>query len=124
MTIEQLHEFIINNEDIHIFTSIIDLILSIDKHQTFLCHIYIDPSYYSNTIPFSHSELIADNVNLNQVIYSIQKIASLLGIKFDQNSSNEFLQETKQRKSILNQQSLFIASKVPYNTFYNTSIHT
>jgi hypothetical protein len=119
MTIEQLRELITNNNHIHLFNSIIDLILCIKKEQTesFLCHIYIDPSY----IPLSQSQLIADNINLNQAIYSIQKIASLLGVKISQ-SINEFLPETKQRNLILNQQSLFIASKIPYNTFYRTSI--
>jgi hypothetical protein len=131
MTIEQLHQLITSNDHIHIFNSIIDLILSMNKeqHQTFLCHIYIDPYYYSTiqgTIPLSQSQLIADNINLNRALNSIQKMVSLLGVKIDQ-STNEFLHEkisTKQRKAILNQQLLFIVSKIPYNTFRNKSIHT
>jgi hypothetical protein len=129
MTIKQLRELITNNNHIHIFNSIIDLILTMKKeeHYKSLCHIYIDPFYYSTiqgTIPLSQSQLIADNINLNRALHSIQRIAGLLGVKLDQ-STNEFLHEkilTKQRKSILNQQLLFLASKIPYNTFHNTSI--
>ncbi|CAF3476278.1 unnamed protein product [Rotaria sp. Silwood1] len=124
MTIEQLHELIINHDHIHIFHSIIDLIVSMTKEerQKFLCHIYIDPSYYSTiqgTIPLFQSHLIADNINLDRVLHSIEKIAFLLGVKLDQ-SMNNILQEKlsiKQRQSILNQQSLFIASKIPFSTF-------
>ncbi|CAF0732317.1 unnamed protein product [Rotaria sordida] len=124
MTIEQLHELIIHHDHIHIFHSIIDLICSMNKkeRQEFLCHIYIDPFYYStiqDTIPLFQSKLIADNINLDHVLHSIKKLAFLLGIKFDQ-SINKILPEKlsiKQRQSILNQQSLFIASKIPYNTF-------
>ncbi|CAF3071280.1 unnamed protein product [Rotaria sp. Silwood2] len=124
MTIEQLHELIIKHDHIHIFQSIIDLILSMNREerQKFLCHIYIDPYYYSTiqgTIPLFQSQLIADNNNLDHVLHSIKKIATLLGVKLDQ-SINKILHEklsTKQRQSILNQHSLFIASKIPYNTF-------
>ncbi len=129
MTIEQLRKLITNNNHIHIFNSIIDLILTMNKeqHHTSLCHIYIDPFYYSTiqgTISLSQSQLIADNINLNRSLYSIHKLAVLLGVKIDQ-SSNEILNEKisiKQRKSILNQQLLFIASKIPYNTFGDKSV--
>jgi len=131
MTIEQLRKLITNNNHIHIFNSIIDLIFTMNKeqHHISLCHIYIDPFYYSTiqgTIPLSQSQLIADNINLNQALHSIQKIAVLLGIKIDQSFSENLSEKisTKQRKSILNRQLLFIASKMPYNTFGDTSIHT
>lgn len=126
MTVEQLHKQITNNNHIHIFNSIIDLTLTMNKeqHHTSLCHIYIDPYYYStiqDTIPLSQSQLIADNTNINRALYSIEKLAVLLGVKIDQTIIYEKI-TTKQRKSILNQQLLFLASKIPYNTFRNTSI--
>ena len=127
MTIEQLQELIIKHDHIHIFHSIIDLVLSMHKeqHQTFLCHVYIDPSYYTtipNTIPLSQSQLVADNMNLNQVLHSIERMAILLGIKFDQPTPRILLEKisAEKRKSILHQQSLYIASKIPS---HYTSIH-
>ena len=131
MTIEQLRELITNNDHIHIFNSMVDLILSMNKeqHQAVFCHIYIDPSYYSTIqgiIPLSQSHIIADNINFNRTLHSIQKMAMLLGVKIDQ-SLHEFLPEKpsrKQRQSILHQQTLFITSKIPYNTFRNTSVHS
>ena len=88
MTIKQLQNLISNNNDIHIFNSINDLMLMMTKEQNkiSLCDIYIDPYYYyysitENIIPFSQSYLIADNINLNQNLYCIEKISILLGLK-------------------------------------------
>ncbi|CAF0995824.1 unnamed protein product [Adineta steineri] len=116
MTIEQLHEFINNNDHIHIFNSINELIYFINKEnrfQTLFHQIYIDSS---------QSQLIADNLNLDHTLYSIKKIARLLGVKIDELSQEKSL--TKHRKSLLNHQISFIASKLPYNTFRTTSTHT
>lgn len=129
MSIEQLNEFITNQNHIHCFKSIIDLILTLTKEQDYLslCHIYIDPIYYStieNTIPLSQSKLIADNINLKHALYSIKNLVMLLGIKIDQ-SSNEYLHEKlskEQRKLILNQYLLYLASKIPNNTFSHTTL--
>ena len=126
MSIEQLQQLITDHNHIHIFNSITDLIFTMNKeqHRISFCHIYIDRSYYSNTIPLSQSHLIADNINLNQTLYNIEKLAILLGVKIDQ-QINKFLPSrlsTKERKSILNQHSLFLASKIPYNTFRHTSV--
>jgi hypothetical protein len=131
MSIEQLQQLITRYNHIHIFNSITDLILTMNKeqHRISLCYLYIDRLYYSNlpyTIPFSQSHLIADNINLNQILYNIEKIAIQLGVKIDRHINNFSLSKlsTKQRKSILNQQSLFLASKIPYNTFRHTSAYT
>jgi hypothetical protein len=123
MSIEQLRQLITNNNHIYLFTSIIDLILTMN--QTSLCQIYIDPFYYSTiqgTTPFLQSQFIADNIDLNRALYSIQKMAILLGVKMNPSVNKKI--STKQRKTILNQQSLFIASKIPYNTCRDTSVHT
>ena len=131
MTNEQLHELITSHNYIHIFHSIINLILFInnEEREENFYRVYIDPSYYETiqgTIPFYQSHLIADNINLERVLRCTEKIAHLLGIKLDRSISKIFEEKlsTKQRKSILNQQSLFIASKIPYNTFHDTSVHT
>jgi hypothetical protein len=131
MSIEQLQQLITHHNHIHVFNSITDLILTMNKeqHRISLCHIYIDRLYYSNfpdNIPLSRSHLIADNINLNRMLYNIEKLAILLGVKIDQ-PINKFLPSrisTKQRKSILNQHLLFLASKLPSNTFRHTSVHT
>ncbi|CAF1052664.1 unnamed protein product [Rotaria magnacalcarata] len=130
MTNEQLHELITSHNYIHIFHSIIDLILFInnEEHEENSYRVYIDPSYYGTiqgTIPFCESHLLADNINLKRVFRCTEKVAHLLGIKRDRSIRKIFEEKlsTKQRKSILNQQSLFIASKIPYNTFHNISVH-
>ncbi|CAF3370687.1 unnamed protein product [Rotaria socialis] len=130
MTNEQLHELITSHNYIHIFHSIINLILSINnkEHEENFYRVYIDPSYYGTiqgTVPFCESHLIADNINLKRVLRCTEKIAHLLGIKLDRSIRKSFEENlsTKQRNSILNQQSLFIASKIPYNTFRNSSVH-
>jgi len=128
MTIEQLRKLLTKNDHIHIFNSIIDLIISMNKEQrqAFFSHIYIDPSYYSTIqgiIPLSQSQFIADNINLNRTLHTIQQMAILLGIKIDPSIKQEKI-STKQRQSILHEQTLFIASKIPYNRFRNLSVHT
>ena len=131
LTIEQLRQEITMNTHIHLFQSISDLLLTMSKEQQriSLCQIYIDPSYYSTregTTSFSQSRLIADNYDLNRTLYSIRKISNLLGIKIDQHT-NEFSFEnrsTKQRKSILSQHSLFLASKIPSNIFRHSFVPT
>lgn len=127
LSIEQLRHQIITNTSIHLFQSITDLFLTLSKEQQriSLCQIYIDPSYYSTrygTDPFSQSHLIADNYDLNRTLYSIRKISNLLGVNIDQHA-NDFSFEnrsTKQRKSILSQHSLFLASKMPSNIFQHS----
>ena len=123
MSIEQLQQLITDQDHIHIFNSIIELILTMNKEQNPIsfCHLYID-----SNLPFTQSLLIADNINLKQALYSIEKIAILLGVKIDQHRNYFSIARlsTKQRKSILNQHSLFLTSKIPSNTFRHTSAHT
>ena len=122
MSIEQLQQLITDQDHIRIFNSIIDLTLTMykEQHQISFCNLYID----SNLSIQSH--LIADNINLKQVLYSIEKLSILLGVKIDphRNSFSFSRLSTKQRKSILNQHSLFLTSKIPSNTFRHTSAHT
>ncbi len=131
MPIEQLRQLITNHDQIHLFNSIIDLILTITKqqHRLSLCDIYIDPVYYStipDTVPFSQSYLMADNINLNRTLHNIQQIARHLGAKIDQSTKPFSFEKVsiKQRKSILNEQMRLITSKLPNHTFRHTSIHT
>ena len=124
LPIEQLRQQISNTPHIHLFDSIIDLLLTMTKnqHRLSLCQIYIDPSYYSTiegAHPFSYSTCIADNTDLHCTLNSIRKLAILLGLKIDPDA-NEFSSEnlsTKQRKSILNQHSFYLASKMPSNIY-------
>ncbi|CAF0831395.1 unnamed protein product [Adineta ricciae] len=120
MTLEQLQQLVANNEHIHVFNSINTLLLSLNERQsqpkmTYL--IYIDPTYYSalqGSSPWSQSRLIADNIDLTRSLSSIQYVVRSLGVTID-----EFLPKDispKQRKSILNQQTSLIASKLPYST--------
>lgn len=131
LTLEQLHQQILTHSHIHLFDSIIDLLLTMtkDQHHISVCQIYIDPSCYSLdeiTHPFSQSHCIADNGDLHSTLNSIQKLAILLGLKIELDV-NEFSFEnrsTKQRKSILNQHSLYLASKMPSNIIQHSSVPT
>ncbi|CAF1595570.1 unnamed protein product [Adineta ricciae] len=120
MTLEQLQQLVTNNEHIYVFNSINTLLLSLNKRHSQLKMaylIYIDPTYYSalqGSSPWSQSRMIADNIDLTRTLHSIQYVVRSLGVTID-----EFLPKdisSKQRKSILNQQTSLIASKLPYST--------
>ena len=125
MTLEQLQQLVTNNEHIYVFNSINTLLLSLNKRHTqpkMAYLIYIDPTYYSalqGSYPWSQSRLIADNIDLTRTLRSIQYVVRSLGVTIDEFSPKDI--SPKQRKSILNQQTSLIASKLPYSTRHASS---
>ena len=124
LTVTQLQELISDSRHLHLFDSIIDLMLH--KASSHLYQIYIDRSYHSTLpgmIPFTHSSVIADNLHLSQSIHATQILASRLTNNID-SSIDTFLSEqalTSKRTSIREQQSRFLASRLPKGAFYSAS---